>query len=156
MEAPSHHLAQVNIASMRAPLDDPAMHGFASRIAEINQLAESAPGFVWRWTDSDSGPFNSPNLLFNLSVWESVDALRAYVYRSSHVELFRNRADWFLPPRGPSLALWWVPAGHRPGPAESQLRLDHLAKNGSSPFAFDFKHVYSSSAAVTSPPPPHG
>ena len=152
MELTSQQLAQVNIARMRAPLDDPAMHGFASRIAEINQLAESSPGFVWRWTDSDNGPFTAPELLFTLSVWETVDDLRAYVYRSSHVELFRNRADWFLPPSGPSLALWWVPAGYRPTPAESQLRLDYLARKGSSPYVFDFKHPYPPSAAVTYPP----
>lgn len=142
MEVHFHHLAQVNIACLRGPLDDPAMHGFTSRIAEINLLAESAPGFVWRWTDSDNGPFNGADLLFNLSVWESVDALRSYVYRSPHVELFRDRAEWFLPPSGPSLALWWVPAGERPTPAESKVCLDHLAENGASSFAFDLKHAF--------------
>ena len=142
MEAPFQNLAQVNIARMRAPLHDPAMHGFSSRIAEINQIAESAPGFVWRWTDSDNGPFNAPDLLFNLSVWESIDALRSYVYRSEHVELFRNRADWFLPVETPSLALWWIPDGHRPTPKESKERLDILIKNGPSPFAFTFKQSF--------------
>jgi hypothetical protein len=142
MEAAFHHLAQVNIARMRAPLNDPAMHGFASRIAEINQLAESSPGYVWRWTDPDNGPYNAPDLLFNLSVWESVDALRAYVYRSPHVELFRGRAAWFLPFDGPSLALWWVPGDQRPTPAESKARLDHLTTNGPTPFAFSFKQPF--------------
>lgn len=115
------------------------MHAFTSRIDELNQLAESAPGFVWRWTGADNGPFHAPDLLFNLSVWESVDALRDYVYRSRHVDLFRDRADWFLPFDGPSLALWWIPAGHRPTPEESQGRLDHLKANGPTPFAFTFK-----------------
>jgi len=112
-----------------------------SRITEINRLAEASPGFVWRWTDADNGPFNAPDLLFNLSVWESVDALRSYVYRSPHVELFRNRADWFLPSSGPTLALWWVPAGHQPTPHESKERLDHLAENGATAYAFDFKRA---------------
>jgi len=142
MEGPFHHLAQVNVARMRASLDDPLMHGFTSRIAEINQLAESSEGFVWRWNDSDSGPFNAPDLLFNLSVWESVDALRAYVYRGPHVGLFRDRADWFLPFHGPSLALWWVPAGHQPTPSESNERLVYLMKNGPTPFAFTFKRSF--------------
>jgi hypothetical protein len=109
MEA-AFQLAQVNIARMRAPLDDAAMDGFTSRIAEINHLAESSPGFVWRWTGSDNGPYNAPDLLFNLSVWESIDALRSYVYRSPHVELFRGRSDWFLPPT----ALRWPFGGSPP------------------------------------------
>jgi Domain of unknown function (DUF3291) len=127
---------------MRAPLDDPSMSAFTSRIDEINTLAESAPGFVWRWTGSDAGPFNNPNLLFNLTVWEAVAALRAYVYAGPHVELFRDRSDWFLPSSGPTLALWWVPVGHRPTPEESKERLDHLTEHGPMPFAFDFKHSF--------------
>ena len=142
MEDPLHHLAQVNIARMRAPLDDPSMLTFTSRIDEINQLTESAPGFVWRWTSDDNGPFDAPEVLFNLSVWESVGALRDYVYRSRHAELFRNRGDWFLPSDAPSLALWWIPAGHRPNPTESKARLDRLKAEGPTRFAFTFKQAF--------------
>jgi hypothetical protein len=141
MEA-QFHLAQVNVARMRAPLDDPSMFDFASRIDEINARAEADPGFVWRWTDSDSGPFNAPDLLFNLSVWQSVDALRAYVYRSEHAQLFRDRLQWFHPSGSPTLALWWIPAGHRPTPAESKARLDHLTQHGPTAVAFNFKQSF--------------
>jgi hypothetical protein len=44
-------LAQSNIALSIWPLDDPRMEGFVSRLAAINQLAESSAGFVWRHTD---------------------------------------------------------------------------------------------------------
>jgi hypothetical protein len=142
MEALFHHLAQVNIARMRAPLDDPSMSDFVSRIDEINALADSDPGFVWRWTDSDNGPFTAPDLLFNLSVWKSVDALRDYVYRGEHAHLFRDRLKWFLSPDGPTLALWWIPAGQQPTPAASKERLEHLAEHGPTPFAFSFKHSF--------------
>jgi hypothetical protein len=142
MEAPFHHLAQVNIARMRAPLDDPSMSDFVSRIDEINAFAEADPGFVWRWTDSYNGPFQAPDLLFNLSVWKSVDALRAYAYRSEHAQLFRDRLKWFHPSAGPTLALWWIPAGRQPTPAESKERLDHLTEHGPSSFAFNFKQAF--------------
>ena len=142
MEAPFHHLAQVNIAPMQAPFDDPAMSAFVSRFDEINGLAESDTGFFWRWTDSDNGPFTAPDLLFNLSVRKSGDALRAYVYRSEHAQLFRDRLKRFLPSDGPTLALWWIPAGHLPTPAESKERLEHLAEHGPTPFAFSFKHSF--------------
>ena len=47
----SVELAQLNIARAVAPLDDPLMDGFVTRLAEINGLAERSPGFVWRLTD---------------------------------------------------------------------------------------------------------
>ena len=44
----TYHIAQVNIARMNAPLDDPIMEGFVARLDEINALADRSPGFVWR------------------------------------------------------------------------------------------------------------
>jgi hypothetical protein len=41
------HLAQINIGRIKAPLDDPAMRGFVSRLAELNALADRSDGFVW-------------------------------------------------------------------------------------------------------------
>jgi len=43
-----YHLAQVNIAHMRAPLDDPLMAGFVAQLETINALADASPGFIWR------------------------------------------------------------------------------------------------------------
>jgi hypothetical protein len=45
---PSYYLAQVNIARMLAPLEDPLMTGFVTRLDELNALADRSPGFVWR------------------------------------------------------------------------------------------------------------
>jgi hypothetical protein len=38
------HLAQVNIARMRAPLESPLLVDFVSRLAEINALADQSEG----------------------------------------------------------------------------------------------------------------
>ncbi|NNF65881.1 MAG: DUF3291 domain-containing protein, partial [Gammaproteobacteria bacterium] len=71
---PERHLAQVNIALMRAALDDDLMQGFANRLDEINQLADASAGFVWRLQD-DTGDatalrvFDDPLVLINISVW---------------------------------------------------------------------------------------
>jgi len=40
------HLAQINIARLIAPLDDPRIAGFVSQLDPINAIADSAPGFV--------------------------------------------------------------------------------------------------------------
>ena len=70
------HLAQVNIARVRAPLDDPLLAGFVARLNEINTVADAAPGFVWR-LQTEAGdatalrPYDDERILFNLSVWET-------------------------------------------------------------------------------------
>ena len=94
------HIAQVNIGRVHAPLDDPMLAGFVARLADINALADVTPGFVWR-LQTDAGdatafrPYDDDRILVNLSVWEGPEQLRAFVYRSAHVEVMRQRKSWF-------------------------------------------------------------
>lgn len=140
----TYHLAQVNIARMRASLDDPLMAGFVARLDEINALADGSPGFVWR-LQTEAGnatylrPYDDDRILFNFSIWESIESLRAYVYKTAHAELLRQRRDWFENFSGAYVALWWVPAGQIPGIDEAKKRLAHLEEHGPSQFAFTFK-----------------
>ncbi|HEX3594081.1 MAG TPA: DUF3291 domain-containing protein [Polyangiaceae bacterium] len=139
----ARHIAQINVGRMVAPLADPVMAGFASRLDAINALADAYPGFVWRLR-SEAGDatairaFDDPLVLVNMSVWESIDALHAYVYRSDHVALVRDRKKWFVPMSGPYYALWWVAPGHRPSVQEGKERLECLAAHGPSEHAFWF------------------
>src|SRR5437764_12558909 len=94
------HIAQVNIARMHAPLDDPVMAGFVARLAEINALADRSPGFVWRLQTEEGDatylrPYDDDRILLNLSVWESVEQLKRYVYRRPHGAVMRRRRQWF-------------------------------------------------------------
>ena len=123
-----YHLAQVNIAQMKAPLDSALMSTFVARLDEINALADGSPGFVWR-LQTEAGnatyfrPYDDDRILVNLSVWESVEALRTYVYQTVHAELLRQRRQWFEQFEGVYVALWWIPAGHIPGVDEAKTRL---------------------------------
>ena len=81
-------------------------------------------------------------MIVNLTVWESIEALRDYAYRSDHLDVLRRRREWFVPFGGPSLVVWWVPAGHRPTTAEARSRLDHLAAHGPTPEAFTLKTTF--------------
>lgn len=147
------HLAQVNIARMKGALESPVMAGFVARLEKINALADRSPGFVWRF-QSDEGnatylrPYDDDRILFNLSVWEGVEPLRDYVYRSAHVEVLRARREWFTAFEGAHLALWWVPAGHRPSVDEAKDRLAHLAEHGPTPHAFTFQTGFPAEVAV--------
>jgi hypothetical protein len=143
---PPYHLAQVNIARMKAPLDSPVMSGFVARLGEINALADRHSGFVWRFQPEGGDatylrPYDDDRILFNMSVWETVEALRTYVYETVHVEVVRQRRAWFEHFAGAYVALWWIPAGHIPSVDEAKTRLAHLETHGPSQFAFGFKSV---------------
>lgn len=136
-------LAQVNIARMRGALEDAVMAGFVARLDELNALADASPGFVWR-LQTDAGnatylrPYDDERIIVNMSVWESIEHLRAYVYRSRHAEVLRQRGDWFEKLGTPVVAMWWVPAGHIPSVDEAKKRIAHLQEHGATPFAFSF------------------
>jgi hypothetical protein len=143
-----YHLAQINIGRIVTDTpDDPRLADFMNALDEINALAESSPGFVWR-LQSDSGnatdihAFDDPRMLVNMSVWESVEALRTYVYQSAHTPFVGRRREWFDAPSGSIIALWWVPAGHLPTLEEAKQRLDHLQRHGPSDHAFTFKQPF--------------
>ena len=143
----AHHLAQINVGRLLAPVDDPQIADFVNQLNEINQLAERSPGFIWRLQSSGGNatdiPYNDePNMIVNMSLWESLEALKNYTYRSRHVEVFRNRRNWFEKLNTPHYCLWWVEAGHIPTVSEGRERLEHYARHGSTPQAFWFTEPF--------------
>jgi hypothetical protein len=141
-----YHIAQLNTAHMRAPLDMPLMAGFAQQLDAINALADAHSGFIWRLTGEDP---NDPairslgdNRLVNISVWRDIASLSDYAYRSDHAAALRRRSDWFFPQSQASLVLWWVSAGSIPTIAEAVQRLAHLREHGPSPHAFNFREQF--------------
>jgi len=143
----THHLAQINIARLVAPLDDPRTAEFVALLEPINALADEAPGFLWR-LKSESGnatdiAYNDdPFVIVNMSVWESLEALHTYAYKSDHAKVFRDRAKWFERLEKSSYCLWWIPLGHIPSVAEGRERLDHYQKNGATPYSFWFSQHF--------------
>jgi len=145
------HLAQLNTARLRAPLDHPSIAGFTSQIEAIHALADRAPGFVWRLQgdepDYSSAPGYDPLVIVTLSLWESLDALRAFVYQGDHGAAFRRRGEWFEPrPGQPNVALWWVKAGERPTVGQAMARLQYLELHGPTSKAFTFAKPFPSPA----------
>jgi len=138
------HVAQLNVGRSVAPLDDPIMARFMERLADINALGERSPGYVWRLQGETGNAttihaYDDPRMIVNLTVWESIEHLYTFAYHSQHMEVFRRRREWFEQLDGPSLVLWWLPAGELPTVAEARRRLDLLATDGPTPNAFTFK-----------------
>jgi GNAT superfamily N-acetyltransferase len=139
---PPFHVAQINIGTMVAPTDDPRVSEFMDGLDRINAIADESPGFVWRLQTGEGNAtsiqiFPNPFELVNVSVWESVETLKEYVYRSDHVDFFRRRAAWFEAD-AKRVALWTVPAGEIPELDEAVRRVEFLERRGPSPYAFGF------------------
>ncbi len=147
-----YHLAQINIAQALDSMESETMKGFVDRLDEINTIADNAPGFVWRLQSEEGdataiSAFDNPLLLINMSVWENIESLRAYVYKSFHVELIRDRDAWFDKMLQAHQALWWIPTGHIPTIEEGKLKLDHLQQHGPTETAFTFAKPHEPSDA---------
>jgi hypothetical protein len=143
-------VAQVNFGRLVAPLDSPRLADFVAGLDPVNAAADGAPGFVWRLQtedgnatslrafedDADGAP---GGIIINMSVWESVEDLAAYVYGDTHRALLRRRREWFELMKDAYAALWWIPRGHIPTPAEAEDRVRRLRAHGPAPDAFTLK-----------------
>ena len=143
------HVAQANIAWLRYPIDDPRIAEFREGLTLVNEAADDDPGLVWR-LQTDEGDstairvLDDPSVLFNLSVWRSLEALYRFTYAGRHLDYFRDRARWFRKPRRkPVVVLWWVHPGALPTVEEALLRFEEVWGYGPGPAAFTFQECYS-------------
>jgi len=141
------HLAHANAAVMISNYEAPLMADFVAQLDPVNAAADLSPGFVWRLDDSNvdfdideqaAKIFGTKKLLFNMSVWETVEALEEFTYKSDHLDVVRERAKWFEKPTRSPFVLWWIEEGHIPTIEEAKLRFDMLWDGGPTPDAFTF------------------
>jgi Domain of unknown function (DUF3291) len=141
-----HHLAQINVGQARHPMTDARMDGFTRPIEAINAIADRAPGFVWR-LQSDTGNAltiivtDDPLFNINMSVWETIEAFQNFVWKTAHAKVYAGKAAWFEHQNEAVTALWWVPIGHTPTPAQALERLNHLRTHGPSQKSFGWESL---------------
>lgn len=145
----AHHIAHFNWATLRAPVGDDRVAGFVNAVPKVNALAERSPGFVWRsGTEAELASaagwplfVGNDRLIASFSVWESPEALRAYVYQTVHGAFFRRAEEWFDPDATRGHALWWVQVGHVPSITEAREKVEALEAGGASDAVFTFAQV---------------
>lgn len=142
-------LAQINIGRLVAPLDSPRLADFVAALDPVNAVADAAPGFIWRLQTEDGNATalrafedEGTDILLNMSVWESVEALAAYVYGDAHRQVLRRRRQWFERMASAYAALWWIPRGHIPALREAEDRVRHLRRHGPAPYAFTLREHF--------------
>jgi hypothetical protein len=141
------HLAHINIGTMKGPITSKVMLEFRTQIAHYNSLADRSSGFVWRLQTSsghtaDIDAFGDERIFITMSVWEGIEQLFDFTYRSAHAEMFRRRREWMEKIPRPQLALWWIGLGHIPSIKEAKERLASVAESGATPFAFTFRRHF--------------
>ena len=154
-----HHLAELNIATAVADLDDPVMAGFMQSLDAVNAIAERSPGFVWRLQDETGNATNfsrggDPRQISNLSVWESAADLEFFAWNTVHRRFMKNRHKWFLPPTAPFLVMWWLDIGTMPTIEDALARLAWLREEGPSEDGFGWDNLDGIRAWQTEGPPP--
>ncbi len=143
-------LAQLNIALAKYPLDAPEIKEFVDNLELVNGIAESSEGFVWRLKDESGDAtniqaFDDPNMIVNMSVWDSVDSLKNFMFRTHHRDFMRRKGDWFHRLPEDTYVLWWIEEDHIPTLEEAIERLEHLREIGDTPYAFTFKTNFTAS-----------
>lgn len=147
------HLAQLNIAKAKYSLDAAEIKDFVDNLEPINALAESSDGFIWRLKDENGDAtnieaFDDPNIIVNMSVWDSVDALKNFMFRTHHKDFMRRKKEWFHKLPEDSYVLWWVPQGHIPSLQEGIEKLNHIREYGDTPEAFSFKSNFNAEELI--------
>jgi hypothetical protein len=146
------HLAQVNIGRVLGGPDDPRMTDFYGNLAKVNALAERMPGFVWRLKDETGDSAiglhwpGDATMNVNMSVWESPEALGAFVFNTVHRNIYARKDEFFERPDRPTVLLWWIEAGHIPTLDEAKARLDRYVAEGPGEDAFGWADLPSAKA----------
>ena len=110
-QADGHHLAEINVATAIADLDDPVMEAFMVALEKVNALAKASAGFVW-WVQYETGNNTATYLnddlrqVANMSVWATPADFRFYDYNTAHVAVMKRCARRFVPSEVSTFAIW--------------------------------------------------
>ena len=140
------HLAELNIARLKYPFDDPRIAEFADNLDLVNGIAERSPGFVWRLKNesgnaTDIRGFDDPMVIVNMSVWRDAESLEHFVWNTLHKRFYARRDHWFSLMQKQHFVMWWVDENERPTVDEARGRLDHFDQYGNSDHAFGWSHL---------------
>ena len=151
---PKMQLAELNVGRLLAPTDDPRVADFMGALDRINGMGKRMPGFVWMMEGSgETGTGNTenaigddPQAVFNMTVWEDVESLENFVFKTVHKQFYDRRAEWFEVMGDMHFVMWWVPAGHQPTQEEALERLDMLRCDGDTDQAFGWSYLKQATA----------
>ena len=147
MTVDMYQIVQANYAQWKPEISESAVNEFISQISGVHEQAELSKGYIWRYVD-DPDPkyidrlFGMNGLVFNMSVWESVEDLKAFTFKNLHNEVMRERAKWFAHLPFTTSIMWWVKQGHIPTAEEAQKKFEQIEAEGPSYEVFTFAKLF--------------
>lgn len=79
---------------------------------------------------------NNPHIM-TMAGWQSLKEMHEFTYRNPiHIEAMKRLRQWVDRTEGPTMVMWWAPAGTRVTLEEAWCRLQTLRRDGPSPDAF--------------------
>ena len=142
-----YQIVQANYAQWKPGISESEVNEFISQIAGVHAQAESAKGYVWRYVD-DPDPkyidrlFGMDGLVFNMSVWESIEDLKAFTFKNLHNDVMRERSKWFVSLPFTTSIMWWVQKGNIPTAEEAHEKFEIIEAKGPSYEVFTFGKLY--------------
>ena len=128
-------------------INDPIMKDFVDNLDRVNSPAENSEGFVWRLKDESNNathlnPYGDEQVIVNISVWETSQALEKFVYKTFHTDFLKRRKEWFQAYGKVYTAMWWIESGQFPTIQEAIEKLNFHQKNGPTQNVFDFRNRF--------------
>jgi len=142
-----YYIAQANYARWNDEVSSELMEEFSNQSVKIHKLAETSKGFIWRSSDDEHQAlidelFGINNVVFNMTVWESIDDLKEFTYKKLHSEAMKRKGKWFKKLPETTLVLWWVKNDCMPAVDEAKLKLNLIGEFGPTSEAFSFSKPF--------------
>lgn len=95
----------------------------------------------------------NPHIL-TMGGWTSLKAMHGFTYRHPiHIQAMKELRHWVDRTEGPTMVMWWAPAGKRVSLEDGWSRLQMLRANGPSPEAFTLQERFPAPDRRTLIPP---
>lgn len=86
-------------------------------------------------TQTEDNPY-----ILTMAGWRSFDDLHRFAYREPlHREGMETLRDWVYRSEGPTMVMWWLPAGAKATLDDAWQRLEKLRRDGATPEAFSLQ-----------------
>lgn len=142
-----YYLAQANYSQWKPDVTAAEVDEFYALVEPVHRAAHKSKGFVWRYMDDPNASFieqlfGIERIIFNMTVWESLDDLMAFSFKNIHSDVMQQSSNWFERPGGPSSVLWWIEEDQRPTAIDARNRFKSLAANGPTLDTFTFSKLF--------------
>ena len=142
-----YYIAQANYSQWKPDVSQNLMKDFLSQVEAVHSAAEISKGYVWHYDYDPHSKmldelFGIERIIFNMTVWETIEDLKDFAFKNLHSEVMKRRAEWFNQQPGNTTVLWWIEQQNRPTAQEAKNKFDMLDELGPTRNSFNFSTLF--------------